>query len=75
MNCSIDHYINLNYLPYDKIEAWSNMLAFADGKQKVAEMAELIPGRVENSMGKGQNGGYQHFLLFPNCFQKASVPG
>ena len=23
-------------------------------------------------MGKGGNAGYQHFLLFPQCFQKAS---
>ena len=30
---------------------------------------------VENIVGKGENAGYQHFLLFPHCFQKASVPG
>ena len=23
-------------------------------------------------MGKGENAGYQNFLLFPHCFQKAS---
>ena len=28
--------------------------------------------RVENIVGKGENAGYQHFLLFPQCFQKAS---
>ena len=27
--------------------------------------------RVENIVGKGENAGYQHFLLFPQCFQKA----
>ena len=26
---------------------------------------------VENIAGKGENGDYQHFLLFPQCFQKA----
>ena len=26
-------------------------------------------GRVENSVGKGENAGYQHFLLFLQCFQ------
>ena len=26
--------------------------------------------RVENIVGKGENAGYQHFLLFPQCFQK-----
>ena len=28
--------------------------------------------RVENIVGKGENAGYQHFLLFPQCFQKFS---
>ena len=28
--------------------------------------------RVENIVEKGENDGYQHFLLFPQCFQKAS---
>ena len=26
---------------------------------------------VENIVGKGENAGYQHFLFFPQCFQKA----
>ena len=30
---------------------------------------------VENIEGKGENAGYQHFLLFPQCFQKASFSG
>ena len=29
----------------------------------------------ENIVGKGENVGYQHFLLFPQCFQKAYFPG
>ena len=28
--------------------------------------------RVENIVGKGENAGCQHFLLFPQCFQKSS---
>ena len=31
--------------------------------------------RVENIVRKGENAGYQHFLLFPQCFQKPSSPG
>ena len=27
--------------------------------------------RVENIVGKGENAGYQHFLLFLQCFPKA----
>ena len=30
---------------------------------------------VENIVGIGENAGYQHFLLFPQCFQKASFSG
>ena len=30
---------------------------------------------VKNIVGKGENAGYQHFLLFPPCFQRASFPG
>ena len=29
-------------------------------------------GRVENIVKKGENAGYQHFLLFPQSFLKAS---
>ena len=32
-------------------------------------------GRVENIVGIGENAGYQHFLLFTECFQKASSIG
>ena len=32
-------------------------------------------GRVENIVGKGENDDYQHFILFPECFQKASFSG
>ena len=28
--------------------------------------------RVENTGGKGENAGYQHFLLFPHCFPEPS---
>ena len=30
--------------------------------------------RVENIVGKGENAGYQHFLRFLQCFEKASLP-
>ena len=30
--------------------------------------------RVVNIVGKGENAGYQHFLLLPQCFEKASFP-
>ena len=30
--------------------------------------------RIENIVGKGENAGYQHFLLFSQCLEKASFP-
>ena len=30
---------------------------------------------VENVVGKGENAGDQHFLLFPQCFQSLPVSG
>ena len=32
-------------------------------------MAEFVLEGVENIMGKGENAGYQHFLLSPLCIQ------
>ena len=31
--------------------------------------------RAENIVEKGENAGYQHFLLFPQCFHKATSLG
>ena len=31
--------------------------------------------KVENIVGKEENADYQHFLLFQQCFQKASFSG
>ena len=30
---------------------------------------------VENIVGKGENVGYHHFLIFPKCFQKFFFQG
>ena len=35
-------------------------------------MMIVVFDRVENIVGKEENAGYQHFLLFPQCFQKSS---
>ena len=36
---------------------------------------KFVFGWVEKIMGKGENAGYQYFLLFPSCSQKASSTG
>ena len=41
------------------------MKAFADDKIDVNEKLKFVLLRVENIVGKGENAGYQHFLLFP----------
>ena len=64
-----------NSLPNNKIYGLSKSKALADDKINVSEKLKFDLGRVENIVGKGENAGYQHFLLFPQCFQKASFPG
>ena len=53
----------------------SKLIAFADNKLNMTQKLKFAFGRVENIVGKGENAGYQHFLLFPQCFQKASLSG
>ena len=57
--------------PNNKILNWSKLKAFADDTLKVAKMMISLNDRVENTVGKGENAGYQHFLLFQQCFSKA----
>ena len=54
------------------ILGWSKLQALADDKINLTEKLKWIFGRVANIVGKGENAGYQHFLLFPQCFQKMS---
>ena len=61
----------INSFPNDKILDWSKLKAFADNKLNVTWELKFVLGR-ENNVGKGENAGYQHFLLFPQCFQKSS---
>ena len=38
----------------------------------MVESLNFVMARVENILVKGENAGYQHFLLLPQCFQNAS---
>ena len=40
------------------------MKPFADDKINVTQKLKFVLGRVENIVGKGENAGNQHFLLF-----------
>ena len=61
-----------NSLPNDKILNQSKLKVVADNKIIVTQRLKFVFGRIENMVGKGENAGYQHFLLFPQCFQKLS---
>ena len=43
-----------------------------DVLEKKEKMLVTIIERIENIVGNGENASYQHFLLFPQCFQKAN---
>ena len=62
----------LNSLPNDKVFDQSEFKAFADDNLVAVQMNELVFDGIENIVGKGENAGYQHFLLCPQYFQKAS---
>ena len=51
---------------------WSILKAFADNKINVIQRLKFALRRVENIVGKGENAGYQHFLLFPTMFAEGS---
>ena len=58
-----------NSLPNDKILDQSKFKEHAYVKINVTKKVKLVFGIVENILGKGENAGNQHFLLFPKCFQ------
>ena len=55
-------------LNFDKCK----LKVFSDDKINVPEKLKFALGPEENIVGKGENAGYQHFLLFPQCFQRPS---
>ena len=60
----------LNPLPNKKILYWSKLIARSLADYKVNENEVLKVGleRVENIWQLGDDAGFQHFLLFPQCF-------
>ena len=45
-----------------------------DDKMNLTQMLKLVLG-LKNIVEIGENAGYQHFLLFPQCFQRAFLLG
>ena len=46
------------------------MKEFADNNFEFDENGRKVSKRVESTVGKGEIARYEHFLLFPQCFQK-----
>ena len=49
----------------------TKLKVFANEKLNVAKMTIALCGRLENTVGKEENAGYQHFLFLPTMFSKA----
>ena len=62
----------LNSLSNNKILTQSKLKAFANDEIKVAKAMNFVFDRFESTAEKGKKAGYQHFILFTQCFKKAS---
>ena len=62
----------INSLPNNNFSDWSKLKAICRQQIEMTQKLKFGLGRVENTVGKGENAGNQHFLLFPQCFQKAT---
>ena len=64
------------YLFYNnKIFDMTKFKTFVGDKLNIAKMIISLFDRVENTVGTGENAGYKHLLLFPQCFPKPSTLG
>ena len=70
---SLKYWCVTNWLLNDKILPLTKLKAIADNKFDVTEMMISFLERVENIVEKGENAGYQHFLLFPNVFKSSLI--
>ena len=63
-------------LPKDKVLDLPEFKKFSDDNIIVTQHLKFTSERAEraekNIVIKQENAGYQHFLLFPQCFQKLS---
>ena len=63
---ALKHFSYLLTLQTTKFYTSPNAKAFTDDRKiHATQKLKFLLGRVENIMGKGENAGYQHILLFP----------
>ena len=63
----------LNCFPNDKVFRLVQIESICRQGNKYNLKTEIVFGMGKKIVGKGENAGYQHFLLFPQCFQKDCV--
>ena len=54
-----------NPLPDDKILGLPKLKAFAGNKLNATQNVKVVFHKIENIVGKEENAGYQHFVIFP----------
>ena len=62
-----NHSFPFNSLPHHKILDLFKLKAFVDHILNIYQKIEICFRKVENFVAKGENAGYQYFLLFPQC--------
>ena len=66
---------NVNPLPDNKNFPLSKLKATENNNFNLAQIVQFVFDMEGNMVGKGESAVYQHFLLYPQCFQKTSFPG
>ena len=66
-------FTNISRYPTGKYEIKTNIKAFTEEKLNLARMRVSLFEQIENSVGKGGNAGYQHFLLLSQCIEKSNL--
>ena len=67
--------VSLNSFPRGKMLDWSKLKASADDKINVNQELKFVLEKVENIARKGENAGFQHFLLSHNIFRRFLFQG
>ena len=74
MLAAAEHVI-LTFYQTGKSLLQSKFKAVVDDKNKMAQMMKPNSKIIENTVGRGEYAGYQHFLLCPQSFQQVSSHG
>ena len=75
--CYFNKYSRLSWSNYTKRQNFRPVQVERISRQQniVTQKLKFILWKVKYTVGKEENAGYQHFLVFPQCFQKSSCIG